>query len=73
MAELRLLKQKIAAQESENQALRDKNAALMRKVEDLRTGHEELEARARKDLGMIKPGETFFLYLPEEKQSDDTQ
>lgn len=69
VSELRMLKQKIAEQQAENQRLRDQNAALMLRVEDLRSGQEELEARARKDLGMIKQGETFFLYLPEQKKN----
>ena len=66
LSELAVLKQKIAEQETENQRMRDKNAALMQRVEDLRSGDDELEARARKDLGMIKQGETFFLYFPPE-------
>jgi cell division protein FtsB len=42
---------------------RERNAALYAEVEDLRKGQESLEERARKDLGMIRNGETFFQVL----------
>ena len=42
---------------------RERNAALYAEVEDLRKGQESLEERARKDLGMIRDGETFFQVL----------
>ena len=42
---------------------RQRNAALYADVEDLRKGQESLEERARKELGMIRDGETFFQVL----------
>jgi len=42
---------------------RERNAALYAEVEDLRKGQESLEERARKELGMIRDGETFFQVL----------
>ena len=41
----------------------ERNAALYAEVEDLRKGQESLEERARKELGMIRDGETFFQVL----------
>ena len=45
------------------EAKRERNAALYAEVEDLRKGQESLEERARKELGMIRDGETFFQVL----------
>jgi len=42
---------------------RERNAALYAEVEDLRKGQDSLAERARKDLGMIRNGETFFQVL----------
>jgi len=42
---------------------RERNAALYAEVEDLRKGQDSLEERARKELGMIRDGETFFQVL----------
>lgn len=40
--------------------LTERNAQLQAEVEDLRTGLAAVEDRARSELGMIKPGETFI-------------
>ena len=60
LAELHSLKQEIAAQEAELGRLAERNRALQAEVEDLRTGLDALEERARGELGMIKPGEIFL-------------
>jgi len=38
----------------------ERNRALRAEVEDLRTGLDAVEERARADLGLVKPDETFF-------------
>lgn len=48
-------------QQVEEKKLR--NEALYAEVEDLRQGQEALEERARDELGMIRPDETFFQVL----------
>ena len=48
-------------QEIENERLRNRNRALEAEVEDLRTGSEAVEERARRDMGMIREDEVFFL------------
>ncbi len=68
LSELKQLKIKIAAQQLKNQQLREKNRRLNLQIEDLRNGTQVLEETARKDLGLIKEGETFFLYIPEEEK-----
>lgn len=42
---------------------KDRNDALYAEVVDLRKGLETIEERARYDLGMTKPNETFFQVL----------
>lgn len=50
-------------QEIENERLRSRNRALEAEVEDLRTGSEAVEERARRDMGMIREDEVFFLLV----------
>ena len=40
--------------------LQYRNDALAAEVEDLKSGEAAVEERARNELGMIKPGETFY-------------
>ena len=49
-----------AEQEAENGQLRQRNEALAAEVEDLKSGEAAIEERARSELGMVKPGETFY-------------
>lgn len=60
LAEVHGLKQAIETQEDELVRLRARNEELRAEVMDLRDGVEALEERARRDLGMIKPGEIFI-------------
>ncbi|MBL4866061.1 MAG: septum formation initiator family protein [Pseudomonadales bacterium] len=50
----------IGQQRQKNNVLKDRNELLMAEVSALQNGLEALEERARLDLGMIKPNETFF-------------
>ncbi|TWI08253.1 cell division protein FtsB [Aerolutibacter ruishenii] len=54
------LQQKVEAQARENGGLKQRNDALAAEVEDLKSGEAAVEDRARSELGMIKPGETFY-------------
>lgn len=45
---------------SKNQALYQRNLLLAADIDDLRSGEESVEERARFDLGMIKNGEEFY-------------
>src|ERR1700756_5599122 len=53
-----------AAQRSENGQLAERNRQLAAEVRDLKTGMDALEERARSDLGMIAPHETFYQVVP---------
>lgn len=54
------LRERVEAQALENAELERRNAALQAEVEELREGRAALEERARSELGLIKPGETFY-------------
>jgi cell division protein FtsB len=58
--EARELQDSVSAQRAENARLQQRNDALSAEVEDLKSGETAVEERARSELGMIKPGETFY-------------
>jgi cell division protein FtsB len=61
------LQRQIEQQQSLNQQLQNRNMVLENEVRDLKKGLGSVEARARSELGLIKPGETFYLLVDEEK------
>ena len=54
------LQQQVQAQTRSNAGLKKRNEELAAEVEDLKSGEAAVEERARSELGMIKPGETFY-------------
>lgn len=54
------LQSQVQAQSHANEGLRQRNAALAAEVKDLKSGEAAIEERARGELGMIRPGETFY-------------
>jgi len=51
----------VNAQMQQNAQLHLRNEALVAEVHDLKTGVLAIEERARSELGMIKPGEVFYV------------
>lgn len=69
------LQQTVSEQRVENAHLQQRNDALSAEVEDLKSGETAVEERARSELGMIKPGETFYRVVephPASKTDDDS-
>lgn len=60
MAEVDSLRASVQKQAEENATLLKRNQALAADVEDLKHGEQATEARARQELGLIKPNETFY-------------
>jgi len=59
-AQVQALSEQVAQQKRDNAGLRQRNAEVAAEVEDLKSGEAAVEERARSELGMIKPGETFY-------------
>ncbi len=58
--EVAQLDAQVRQQARDNAGLQQRNDALAAEVEDLKSGEAAVEERARNELGMIKPGETFY-------------
>ena len=54
-----------------NEKLRARNQKLINELADLKRGGSTLEELAREDLGMIKPGETFFKVIKNPNTTKD--
>ncbi|MEO6155539.1 MAG: cell division protein FtsB [Thermomonas sp.] len=54
------LRSQVERQQAENLQLQQRNEALVAEVDDLKSGGAAVEERARSELGMVKPGETFY-------------
>lgn len=59
----------VEKQRQDNDKLQERNAVLAAEVADLKSGLDALEERARSELGMVKPDETFFHVI--EPETDD--
>ncbi|MBU3070225.1 cell division protein FtsB [Aestuariicella sp. G3-2] len=69
LADVVRLNEEIKTQSLENDRLRERNRVLATEVKGLKSGIDAVEERAREDLGMIKPDETFFMVVdPSEKK-----
>src|SRR5947208_17065701 len=74
MREVWRLEQRLEEQKKENARLKQRNDALAAEVQDLKTGREAIEERARSELGLIKPGEVFYQVVepqPGDKKNDN--
>lgn len=57
----------VEKQQDDNEILIERNRVLAAEVADLKSGLDALEERARSEMGMIKPGETFFQVIEPEQ------
>lgn len=65
--EVAALTAQVKTQAAENRRLQARNDALAAEVADLKAGGEAVEERARSELGMVKPGETFYRVIDGEQ------
>jgi cell division protein FtsB len=59
----------VEKQRLDNEKLSERNQVLAAEVQDLKSGLDALEERARSELGMIRQGETFFHIIEENDES----
>jgi len=55
----------VTAQQATNSKLKARNDQLFAEIDDLNGGQEAIEERARNELSMTKPGETFYRLVPD--------
>jgi cell division protein FtsB len=67
LAQSHRLEAEINVQQSDNDRMRERNRILDVEVEELKTGLDTIEERARNDIGLIKKDETFFMILDDNK------
>lgn len=68
------LQTRLSEQRAANQDLAERNAALAAEVDDLRSGYDAVEERARAELGLIREGEEFYLVVePEDLDPGDAR
>lgn len=66
VADIVRLDREINAQTVENERLEQRNKVIAAEVRGLKSGLDAVEERAREDLGMIKPDETFYMVVEPE-------
>ena len=69
-SEVSRLRGAVEAQQEENEILAERNARLQAEVTDLKSGADAVEEQARADLGMIREGEDFYVFVPEKGDSE---
>ena len=68
---LKNLENRLETSREQTRELEARNKALGAEVDDLKSGLEAMEERARSDLGMIKQGETFIQVVDESEGKMD--
>ena len=66
------VERQVDAQKAKNRQLEARNASLAAEVRDLKTGTEAIEERARHELGMLRPDEIFYQYVPDKKPGPES-
>ena len=65
LEEVRDLERRTRAQQGENEGYVERNRALDAEVRDIKGGLDAIEERARRELGMTRKDETFYLLVEE--------
>jgi cell division protein FtsB len=64
------LEEEVTRQLVNNNKLKQRNKLLYADTDDLKSGTEAIEERARHELGLIKQGETFFRVIPNDDDAN---
>ncbi|CBJ82722.1 cell division protein [Xenorhabdus bovienii str. Jollieti] len=67
------VKDEVVRRNSADITLRARNNQLFAEIKDLKKGQEAIEERARNELGMIKPGESFYRLVPDTSKHNAQQ
>ena len=67
------VKDDVAAQQIVNSRLKMRNEQLFAEINDLNDGQDAIEERARTELGMVKPGESFYRMVKENNNQSSSQ
>ena len=70
--EVRQLEQEVSEVKGQVERLRERNQALDAEVNDLKTGLDAIEERARSELGMIGKDETYFQLIDNRNATEPT-
>lgn len=62
------LEQRIETLREENKGLMQRNNALQAEVQNLKNGQDVIEEKARRELGLVGQGETFFQYIESDEK-----
>lgn len=68
VTERQSLEAQVISDSAENLRLKQRNEALAERVIELQEGEEMLEAVAREDLGLVREGEEFILFVDEKSE-----
>lgn len=68
VTERQSLEAQVISDSAENLRLKQRNKALAERVIELQEGEEMLEAVAREDLGLVREGEEFILFVDEKSE-----
>ncbi|WP_323840381.1 cell division protein FtsB [Photorhabdus africana] len=67
------VKNDVVMQERNNSKLKVRNDQLSAEIDDLTGGQEAIEERSRSELGMIKPGETFYRLIVDKSKENTSR
>lgn len=68
MREAAVVQKQIEEQRDTNLRLKSRNDVVEAEVRDLKSGLDTVEAKARADHGMARPGETYYLVVDPDQQ-----
>ncbi|RUO22505.1 cell division protein FtsB [Aliidiomarina iranensis] len=71
MKDYRELQSDVARQAVTNETLEQRNQLIAADIDDLRNAMEAVEERARNELGLVRPDETFFRLISVDEQEPD--